>query len=99
MNSILGRTLGPMTPGALHGASAMSRALCALLPVFHLCFFNRLPLHVARRVGAASAEWHDVVHDVAGPATRVAAATHEVVFYRSEERRVGKECRSRWSPY
>ena len=20
-------------------------------------------------------------------------------FYRSEERRVGKECRSRWSPY
>ena len=21
------------------------------------------------------------------------------VFYRSEERRVGKECRSRWSPY
>ena len=23
----------------------------------------------------------------------------ELVFYRSEERRVGKECRSRWSPY
>ena len=22
-----------------------------------------------------------------------------VPFYRSEERRVGKECRSRWSPY
>jgi len=22
-----------------------------------------------------------------------------VAFYRSEERRVGKECRSRWSPY
>ena len=22
-----------------------------------------------------------------------------VLFYRSEERRVGKECRSRWSPY
>ena len=21
------------------------------------------------------------------------------MFYRSEERRVGKECRSRWSPY
>ena len=28
--------------------------------------------------------------------------THEIEFseaYRSEERRVGKECRSRWSPY
>ena len=22
-----------------------------------------------------------------------------VIMYRSEERRVGKECRSRWSPY
>ena len=22
-----------------------------------------------------------------------------VLFFRSEERRVGKECRSRWSPY
>jgi len=26
-------------------------------------------------------------------------ATLEATFYRSEERRVGKECRSRWSPY
>ena len=25
--------------------------------------------------------------------------THENIGYRSEERRVGKECRSRWSPY
>ena len=24
---------------------------------------------------------------------------HELLVYRSEERRVGKECRSRWSPY
>ena len=24
--------------------------------------------------------------------------THKIIF-RSEERRVGKECRSRWSPY
>ena len=27
------------------------------------------------------------------------AVIHEGVLYRSEERRVGKECRSRWSPY
>ena len=25
--------------------------------------------------------------------------TPDRIFYRSEERRVGKECRSRWSPY
>ena len=24
---------------------------------------------------------------------------HKLSYYRSEERRVGKECRSRWSPY
>ena len=24
---------------------------------------------------------------------------HNVAYLRSEERRVGKECRSRWSPY
>src|SRR6266436_6626282 len=26
-------------------------------------------------------------------------AAHEIGWFRSEERRVGKECRSRWSPY
>ena len=29
----------------------------------------------------------------------IAAARGQVKAYRSEERRVGKECRSRWSPY
>ena len=28
-----------------------------------------------------------------------ASAAEQRVFDRSEERRVGKECRSRWSPY
>src|SRR2546430_17739744 len=32
------------------------------------------------------------------PPTRIPAPT-STVFLRSEERRVGKECRSRWSPY
>ena len=26
-------------------------------------------------------------------------AREKIIDYRSEERRVGKECRSRWSPY
>src|SRR5258708_1766853 len=30
---------------------------------------------------------------------RVDGILHDVLFLRSEERRVGKECRSRWSPY
>src|SRR3989338_3945259 len=33
------------------------------------------------------------------PSARPAKITMMVVFARSEERRVGKECRSRWSPY
>ena len=35
----------------------------------------------------------------AGLGTRVAATTSLYTQGRSEERRVGKECRSRWSPY
>src|SRR5260370_33628706 len=34
-----------------------------------------------------------------GPAIFVGSFTGLVGTYRSEERRVGKECRSRWSPY
>ena len=30
---------------------------------------------------------------------RLALKNDAYFFYRSEERRVGKECRSRWSPY
>ena len=36
---------------------------------------------------------HIIIHDDNGQ------YTEEVKRYRSEERRVGKECRSRWSPY
>ena len=34
-----------------------------------------------------------------GKAMREYAKRQDVVIARSEERRVGKECRSRWSPY
>src|SRR3989454_11228184 len=37
---------------------------------------------------------HFVNHPVCGAYTALQISTH-----RSEERRVGKECRSRWSPY
>src|SRR3989440_1481469 len=36
---------------------------------------------------------------VAGPVGSVAIGKVKLPFLRSEERRVGKECRSRWSPY
>src|SRR5256885_16239699 len=43
-----------------------------------------------------------VLHEqnsVAGMANKVLASVSHRIFTRSEERRVGKECRSRWSPY
>ena len=36
---------------------------------------------------------------VIGVAVLAVAAVIGIAFSRSEERRVGKECRSRWSPY
>ena len=41
---------------------------------------------------AAGADWHAAMWPTAAAECMMAAA-------RSEERRVGKECRSRWSPY
>ena len=41
-----------------------------------------------------------ILMDLQGPKLRVGKfAQGKVQLYRSEERRVGKECRSRWSPY
>src|SRR2546428_13883289 len=49
-----------------------------------------------RPVGAS----HDDQAHVTTPADAIAAGgDYLVVGRRSEERRVGKECRSRWSPY
>ena len=45
----------------------------------------------------------DVADDIEAILASVRDASHEhpsrVLVVRSEERRVGKECRSRWSPY
>ena len=46
--------------------------------------------------GFASIPWHNNVIVVDNPLIMALAAP---VAGRSEERRVGKECRSRWSPY
>src|SRR5271165_3385956 len=48
----------------------------------------RMPLPLRRIVRRAPTVRH-----------RPTARTHTLLRYRSEERRVGKECRSRWSPY
>ena len=42
---------------------------------------------------------NDQFDDLEGPAHRILFDEDENDLSRSEERRVGKECRSRWSPY
>ena len=38
-------------------------------------------------------------HKLSDKLEDILVPTHQVTEVRSEERRVGKECRSRWSPY
>src|SRR3989449_10214106 len=76
-------------------------------PALHIVTANELSLPVGRPV-QVSITSADVIHSFWAPAlggkrdaipghvTRIAFRPDSV---RSEERRVGKECRSRWSPY
>src|SRR5256885_5441471 len=74
---------------------------CAL-PIFDELVVG---LHLCHQVlGGAVAAFQDRVGDAGGVQTdgaaRVVIARNDVIdAQRSEERRVGKECRSRWSPY
>ena len=43
--------------------------------------------------------WKSVMYGCYECGICVAACPVLLIVYRSEERRVGKECRSRWSPY
>src|SRR3712207_9555494 len=67
-------------------------------------FYNDayLPLlgtkHPAALGRPASAVWAEAWDDL-GPLAEQVLSGGGATFSRSEERRVGKECRSRWSPY
>src|SRR3712207_5601114 len=55
---------------------------------------------LARQMGVELVEGRDLVVDNNFVYMRTTGGLRRVdVIYRSEERRVGKECRSRWSPY
>ena len=48
---------------------------------------------------AAYAAWDSIAHPLGGLGDFEGAVACGLARTRSEERRVGKECRSRWSPY
>ena len=62
--------------------------------------FAKLPsndIHAQWDVDTKSIKINEIYKNAKNKA--VILAITEAIFHRSEERRVGKECRSRWSPY
>ena len=55
--------------------------------------FDRMRKRILRHLNQRSEMLSGISHDLRTPLTRIK------LQLRSEERRVGKECRSRWSPY
>src|SRR5215208_3250604 len=98
------------TPGKLQGIQWYFRVRsfsCTFFRVFFFFFSSR------RRHTRWPRDWSSDVcsSDLPAPTTegerapraegdvRISVVTHGQASSRSEERRVGKECRSRWSPY
>src|SRR5882762_59682 len=87
-SAFLAAKLTPWWPTNISGVLRSARgAGRAFLPVLHLRLLDRLPLHVARRIGSAGTQRNDMIHDVAVSATRVAGALHEPVPRRTATRR------------
>src|SRR2546430_8664001 len=59
---------------------------------------GRIPAATAFSITALSAKKRRAIANSTAPSTAT-RAVHAIAAPRSEERRVGKECRSRWSPY
>ena len=51
------------------------------------------------RINVTGEKFEDDIQEVAGSISVITAQEFKDSGIRSEERRVGKECRSRWSPY
>src|ERR1043165_4984812 len=65
---------------------------------------NPVDYKVRKRAAPPAGEYKILGFDAAGVVDAVGPDVSlfkpgDQVYYRSEERRVGKECRSRWSPY
>src|SRR2546425_1221498 len=96
----------PLTSTATLGTSGRSRLATAIAPSLH----SRNRQHPSRlqmtrvvepvRLGDEAPARGVAVHVGCDPAERIPPLYDPGrAFGRSEERRVGKECRSRWSPY
>ena len=56
-------------------------------------------VEIYNKTGRTAREWQELlIYDILA-IDKEEMWVHSLFCYRSEERRVGKECRSRWSPY
>src|SRR3712207_9342338 len=92
---------GPLLPGFGARPAGRSRSRAVLVR----CWAVRpgsLPGDAAKARGPAgegSNELTQILEDVGSPRSGPCGSVDRGEHVRSEERRVGKECRSRWSPY
>jgi len=107
------RLRGPGAPGAIRAAARLSARGLEATPHGRLVWLplsdHVVAASVAARRASASLDTPlvlalagprcDIVEALLGEQELVVVATSEPDGPRSEERRVGKECRSRWSPY
>ena len=79
-----------LLPGAIEGIAQLNRAgFCIVIVTNQRC--------VAK--GLLTEAELEILHRRMTDQLARGGATIDAIYYRSEERRVGKECRSRWSPY
>src|SRR3712207_9553513 len=87
----LGPGTGPVTDALIRRGVAQDRlVLVEYSPEFCQLLKRRFP-----KATIIQGDAYDLAETLSGILSEPAAAT----VSRSEERRVGKECRSRWSPY
>ena len=98
--------LGWLLARVFQGASLESLAVPILLTAAVIVVRGGLEYARAmiahRTTAIVQARLRQTIYDrvvALGPAHFTRARTGDVLVSRSEERRVGKECRSRWSPY
>src|SRR6476660_2513204 len=81
----------PTRVNLMRTAKPLPPGFLSLLAFVGFCRFSLSRLRSGR--GRAAGKGSEIRH------LALTHALHQLLHLRSEERRVGKECRSRWSPY
>ena len=108
VNKVASEYLKGLDASEISNSLAIPRPrVMALLNDWRVMASNNQAIHARAKEALAGADQHfsslikkayEVI-DAADQTANLNAKTTSIKLIRSEERRVGKECRSRWSPY